>query len=687
MDVQFVYCDSGAPSRYLRYLDTGVYHQVLADSQMDVSSVLVHPDPDTQEILARIAKERPKLLVLNVDEFNAARSFEFAAAVRGALPDLAIAAIGIYTILAPDRVVATKHFNFLIIGEGEIALYELASQLLRGDSGSGLKNVWRVLGARVERNPLRPLQDNVDMLPYPNRSLFAQEPCPGVDCNRVLYVSASRGCPHECLFCYSPVLKKAYEGKGGYYRMRSVPHLTGEILSELRRHEYRSIVFLDEMFPLEKNWLKQVGQRIGGEHAVPFHATVASDKIDDDTLDLLQRAGCRSLQIGLETGNDAFRRRLVTRNMDAERVQRVVLAARHRGIATVVTTMTGLPLESEAVAQESYTLCHSLASEATECFAYNPIPATKLHLYAQDKFGLRAGELEPDFARAALELPEYPPAAVEKHLERVRLLKLAQKSAALPKPEGYHSILGNIAAAKLDLRDSRSVDLGAAHLNGSTVPYLELESGSACAFPVELRERSFLKFSTFVPQASVLRMKNANASLVAEVLWKRNGTERSIFHRRLGADEFAYRTQWQEYYVPIPEEAGQGEMVFRVSAEPEGAVRANVFWAAPVLVDVLSLVGGAPPPGLKEEYEAKLSERDKEIGSLRRDLEEARRDELGARQQRDDRARRIGELHTRVIELETELKKVKLAYAEMEAALAVRDAGIGGKLKGMFRKG
>ena len=51
MQVLLLYCDTGSPSRYLRYLEAGMYHQVLADAGINVSSTLLHADRNPEEVI------------------------------------------------------------------------------------------------------------------------------------------------------------------------------------------------------------------------------------------------------------------------------------------------------------------------------------------------------------------------------------------------------------------------------------------------------------------------------------------------------------------------------------------------------------------------------------------------------------------------------------------------------------
>ncbi|MBX7245846.1 MAG: radical SAM protein [Candidatus Sumerlaeaceae bacterium] len=693
MDVLLIYIDSGGPSRYLRYLEVGLCHQVLADGQLNTTSVLLHPDRRPEEVLAIFQQHPARLVGFFFDEFNAPATFAFASQLHTSFPDTPLCAFGIYPALAPDRIALSKDFDYLVIGEGEIALLELANQTIRGGDVKQIKNLWFRQDKAMSRNPLRPLQDNLDLLPYPNRSLFEQEPqrVPGND--RYLYIAASRGCPQDCIFCYSPVLKKAYEGKGNYYRMRSPQNLAGEILGELRRFPYAGVNFVDEMFPTDKTWLKGLVQKLGSGAKVNFQATVAAERIDAEVLDLLKAAGCERLQFGVETGNEAFRKRLATRNLSNDRLRAVFAAARERGIAVVAKNMIGLPLESEPLIQETLTFNQVLNPDEIVCTAYQPIEGSSLYQYSKDKQYVtpvpQAGpdSTLPDFTSLSLKLPDVSPEIIRNYLYRLHFMNVVEKLKQVPKSQGYMDFLAELPRAKFHMRYAAAVDVGRTKRGDTDFAYICIETGSDCRFAVNLRAQSLLRFSLYMPPASFQRVARRQASVVAEVLLVRNGEEVPLYYRAITQNSKAIAEKWQDCMVAIPEDAGEAEILFRASCGDARDIRAVVFWGMPSLSEQQALMANNEAVAhVKADYEAQLATKDQAISSLESQLRESRERELEAIKERDAKAARVGEMHVRILELEKFIADNKPYLDELEKARADKEAGIAGKLKGLFKK-
>lgn len=683
MDVLLVYCDSGAPSRYLHYLEVGLCHQVLSDAQVQVASVLLHSDRRREEILSIFGSHPARLVGFYFDEFNAGASLHFIDEFHANFPDTPVCAFGVYPALAPDKVFASKHVDFVIIGEGPVALYELAAHIIRGGDAKGIRNLWWRKDGHVERNPLRPPQQDLTLFPYPDRSLFAQEPASGPDSGRILYVNASRGCPYECLFCYSPVLKKAYEGKGNYYRVRPVPHLAGEILGELRRQSYTSMVFVDEAFPAEKSWLRGLAQKIGAGNSVPFQAALCAEDCGPEVLDLLKAAGCASIVLGIETGSEAFRKRIAARNLSNERVQSAVAAARERSIQVVAGFMAGMPLESEALLQETYTMAQALSPDEVRCTVYQPIERTSMQQYARDKAYVPDSEATvlPDFTQLGLRLPELSPDSVRKFLYSMHFLNLRNKLRSLPPLSGYFDFVQELPKAKFRMKHSGAVDAGLARLDGQPFPYISVETGSDCRFGLKLREHSVLRFSLFIPGASVKRLEHNAGRIVAEVFWVKDRAEQPVFYRAFSPAESDVAQKWHECIVQLPNDKQAGELLFRVSCAPAPDTKASVLWGMLTLYDQEAFLREDPSAqAAYADYESKLAARDAEIGSLREQLLRTHESELSARQEAEQKTRRIAELHVRVLELE------KALHEKSQDGAAEQESGLSGRIKNIFKK-
>ncbi len=107
-------------------------------------------------------------------------------------------------------------------------------------------------------------------------------------------VEASRGCPYACTFC----AKLDYRNS---YRRRALPVLLEEI-DRLIDQGVRYLYFIDEIFLPWRELLQALAAR-----AVAFGVQTRIDLWKPDMLELLGRAGCVSIEAGVESLTEAGR--------------------------------------------------------------------------------------------------------------------------------------------------------------------------------------------------------------------------------------------------------------------------------------------------------------------------------------------------------------------------------------------
>jgi radical SAM superfamily enzyme YgiQ (UPF0313 family) len=116
-------------------------------------------------------------------------------------------------------------------------------------------------------------------------------------------IVTSRGCPHNCSYCYIDQLTSVY-GRNPI-RFRSVDHILGELEQAINQFEFfKYIGFIDDDFFLRptktlQELAIQYKERIG----LPFWAMTSSSTFKMDKLEILLDAGLQTLQIGVQSGS------------------------------------------------------------------------------------------------------------------------------------------------------------------------------------------------------------------------------------------------------------------------------------------------------------------------------------------------------------------------------------------------
>jgi anaerobic magnesium-protoporphyrin IX monomethyl ester cyclase len=101
-------------------------------------------------------------------------------------------------------------------------------------------------------------------------------------------MEASRGCPYHCSFCAKDNFRNAY-------RKRPLDTILGE-LDGLLSHGIEYVYFIDEIFLPNRDLLRALDGR-----GVKIGVQTRIDLWNHETIDLLGRAGCVSIEAGVES--------------------------------------------------------------------------------------------------------------------------------------------------------------------------------------------------------------------------------------------------------------------------------------------------------------------------------------------------------------------------------------------------
>ena len=181
---------------------------------------------------------------------------------------------GLHVSVLPDE--AQVHADYVVVGEGENTWPAVVAAAARG-TGAGIYR-------SGDYDPVDTAQ-----LPVPRYDLLGDRPY-----NRYT-VQTSRGCPWRCEFCASTVMLQRP------YRHRPVEHVIRDIQAVLDLHPAAVIEFADDNTFVDKAWGKALCRALIPLNIKWFTETDISVADDPELLDLLLRAGCRQVLVGLES--------------------------------------------------------------------------------------------------------------------------------------------------------------------------------------------------------------------------------------------------------------------------------------------------------------------------------------------------------------------------------------------------
>lgn len=189
--------------------------------------------------------------------------------------------------------------------EGEATLVELADAISTGQDWHGIRGIAYRSDGQVIATPARPLVEDLDQLPYPERN-YEPEAVLG---RSIMPILASRGCARTCSFCSIHTFYRTAPGR--IVRTRK----PAEVVREMRMlHEERGItifLFQDDDFPLFGTvWRRWANEFVNELHRnelpgkVIWKMNCRADAVERELFIRMRDAGLYLVYMGLESGSE-----------------------------------------------------------------------------------------------------------------------------------------------------------------------------------------------------------------------------------------------------------------------------------------------------------------------------------------------------------------------------------------------
>lgn len=292
---------------------------------------------DERRFIERIRSTNPQVVGFHCKTFNIIQGHALALAVKGACPGAVTIVGGPHSSALPVQTVEEfRHFDAVVVGEGERTIVEICEKVSLGHSIEDVDGLAIRKNGVPTLNTARELIKDLDTVKYPARHLFSKSLYNRYHATRgistqnrnVTEIFTSRGCPHRCIFC---AVNVAY---GNRVRFRSVDNVLGEIDECLNRFKYDHIVFQDDTFTLRKDRTEAFIKGFRRLGLKSWSCDTRVDTIDKELLKEMASSGCKKVSFGAESGSDRILR-LAKKGITVEQIRNAVRWARQAGIEIV----------------------------------------------------------------------------------------------------------------------------------------------------------------------------------------------------------------------------------------------------------------------------------------------------------------------------------------------------------------
>lgn len=321
---------------------------------------------------------------------------------------------GVFATFASDIAIKYDEIDMLCIGEAENMVVSLCQHLQEGKDPSGMINLWvKKKDGSIVKGPLAP-PININDNPLPDMSIFDDRRfyrAMAGNIYRMFPVETHRGCPHVCGFCNSPLQNQLYREKthSAYFRVKSIPLVMEEI------HYYIDKFKAEYFFFWADNFLTYSDKEIDefceaySEIKIPFFVQSHPNQLSEYKVRKLKEAGMHRLTVGIEHGNEEFRRNVVRRFYTNEQVLEGARILHKYNVPFGANNICGFPDETPELFMDTVELNRQLDADNNACSIFMPFYGTYLRQLSVEKGYLKDPDIIApiNIETSVLDMPQF----------------------------------------------------------------------------------------------------------------------------------------------------------------------------------------------------------------------------------------------------------------------------------------
>lgn len=337
-----------------------------------------------------VTSYKPDLIAISVLDDTLDIGLNLAREIKSKQNEIPIIFGGVHAFFNAEKLIRHSFIDMVCIGEGEIALREISKSLKNNHSFYSIPNLWfKDYSGRVIKNHLVAPID-INSLPFEDFSIFEEQrfyrPMQG-RIVKTLPISIDRGCPHQCSFCNSPAISKMYT-KGNhpaYFRQKTIKRIYQELKYQLNNYDVEYLYFNSEtilLMPIKK--LHEFAEMYS-EFQLPFWCQTRFDTVSEEKIKILKQMNCDRISVGLEHGNEEFRRTVLKKTFTNEQVFKAFKIFNKFNMKISVNNMLGFPNETRELIFDTIRLNRKIKSDSINGFVVQPYAGTEIYQYCIEK--------------------------------------------------------------------------------------------------------------------------------------------------------------------------------------------------------------------------------------------------------------------------------------------------------------
>ena len=345
-------------------------------------------DISKEALLERIKNINPELIFYEITTPTVDYDLALATKIKKISRSTIIVGGTHATTFAHQILIENECIDFVLKGEYEYSLFELAKYFREGNDNPPLGSVFRNKGVIIDKGyPL--LIEPLDKLPLPLRDIFPtnNSPDPTIywdgfsQIRPAVQMQSSRGCPYRCYFClWNQVIYN-----NGNYRTFSSKRVGDEIQELITKYKAKEIYFDDDDFTIDKEHILSISEEIlKRKPKIKWSCMGDAINLTEEILKNMAKSGCIGIKFGVESGSERILK-TIGKPIDLKKTREILKYCRKYRMKTQATFILGLLGETEEDLRKTIEFVKTLVVDTIQISIATPFPGTDFFKMAKEK--------------------------------------------------------------------------------------------------------------------------------------------------------------------------------------------------------------------------------------------------------------------------------------------------------------
>ena len=325
------------------------------------------------DFLRDLRVEKPDFIVINIASTTLESDLSILTQAQDMLDDIVVIVKGaIFNFNSYALLQKYPQIDIALRGEIEPAFDEI----IQYKDFKSIKGITYQINNKIVSNPDRELSDDLDYLPFLDRDLINNNIYVRPDTKKPqTIIRVSKGCPNHCFFCLATPLN------GSFVRYRDPQLIVDEIKECVNTYGIRDFIFWSDIFNRDNAWVQRLCRLIlENDLNINFCANTRADTVNFETLQLMKKAGCELVSIGIESGNQEILNKM-GKKVTLAQIENAVSMIEKAKLQVYAYYVIGLPWETQKTIEETFAFAKKLNTHYATFYTATALMGSKFYDY------------------------------------------------------------------------------------------------------------------------------------------------------------------------------------------------------------------------------------------------------------------------------------------------------------------